>query len=280
MTQFRIEYTSDKTADTYLVPAGCPTPHGSLSHIEVASGAVTAVTEDHTGLPALLVEHVEGPLRATFHFNEADTKPYPEQMFQARDSRFTRFADDLVAEVAEIAPELSGLDRVRQIACATAERFTYGHPEHLFNDGLDEVPALGCGVTEGSCVDINTYFIASLRAAGFEAGYITGFYFPAEKGIHCNDGHCWVVTRVDGQCHEWDIAHFLKLGTRDIQPGLNPKPGFRAACFHSMGLDFSALGLFGLKALIEPIDLTDNKIGYSQAPQIRLRHPHIQKGSV
>lgn len=276
MTAFSIDYTSDVLAGAYLVPAGFPTPHGALTRIGVASGEVTEITEDATGLPALLVEGTDGPLSLTFHFDDEVTGDYPEELFQHRESRFTRFADDLVAEVAEVAPDLTGSARIRAIACRAAERFTYGHPEERFNDGMDAVPALGCGLTEGSCVDINTYFIASLRAAGFEAGYVTGFFFPAEKGTHCNDGHCWVVTRAGGETLEWDIAHHLKLGTRDIQPGLNPKPGFRAAGFHSMGLEFSAAGVTGLKALLEPVGLANGAILKSQAPTIRLNHPDIK----
>ena len=109
-----------------------------------------------------------------------------------------------MAEVEAFAGQYAGFDRAVAVACATAERFTYGHPETRFNDGLNEVPALGCGLTEGSCVDINTYFIAALRAAGIEAGYVTGVFFPAEKGDHCDDGHCWVVTRIDGETREWE----------------------------------------------------------------------------
>lgn len=118
---------------------------------------------------------------------------------------------------------------------------------------MAEIPALGCGTAEGSCVDINTYFIASLRAAGFDAGYVGGCFFPAEKGGRCDDMHCWVVTRDQGEVLEWDIAHHLKLGRRDIVPGLNPKPGYRVALSHSMGLTVPDLGVACLKLLTEPV---------------------------
>ncbi len=211
-----------------------------------------------------------GPeVAVTFRF-DAPAGPYPDAMFVPNPSRFTRFADDLVAEIKPVAGHLTGTGRARAVACHVAERFTYGHTEHRFNDGFDVVPALGCGTTEGSCVDINTYFIAALRAAGIEAGYVTGFFFPDEKAGTCEDGHCWVVTRIDGETHEWDIAHHLKLGTRDIRPGLNPKPGRRFACFHSMGLDFPDLDIEGLKALIEPVAVADGRIIAFDAPEIRL----------
>jgi len=263
-----------------LVPGGMDTPHGRCIGVEVEHAVMRAVTEAHTGQTAYLVEPENGVLAVHWRYDNAVGVPYPDILYQPRASRFTRFADALVDEVDAIAPGMTGPERVRAIACATAERFTYGHPEARFNDGLDEVPALGCGLTEGSCVDINTYFIASLRAAGIEAGYITGFYFPADKGDHCEDGHCWVVTRAGGVVEEWDIAHHLKMGTRDIRPGLNPKPGIRVAGFHSMGLDFPGAGVTDLKALIEPrlVEACGSK-GFD-AREIRLDHPAVQQANL
>ncbi len=271
MSGFSVTYRAPVPAGaTYIVPAGMDTPHGRCIGVAVETGTLRPVTETHTGQTAYLVEPENGTLSVRWTYDDTGRVPYPDTVFRPRASRYTRFADALIDEVGQVAPDLDGPARIRAIACATAERFTYGHPEARFNDGFDEVPALGCGLTEGSCVDINTYFIASLRAAGFEAGYITGFYFPAEKGDHCEDGHCWVVTRVDGAVEEWDIAHHLKMGTRDIRPGLNPKPGRRAAAFHSMGLAFPDAGLSDMKKLIEPLLLgTDGLQGFD-APEIRL----------
>lgn len=247
------------------------TPHASCVAVNVADATLVPVAESATEQTAYLATVASDRLDLTYGFRASGTgATYPDPIFDYRPSRYTRFADDLVQEVGQIAPDLAGIDRIAAIACATAERFTYGHPEARFNDGFDEVPALGCGLTEGSCVDINTYFIASLRAAGFEAGYVTGFFFPEEKNGHCTDGHCWVVTRVEGRTQEWDIAHHLKLGTRDIRPGLNPKPGFRAACFHSMGLSFPEIGVAELKALIEPLVVVDGWTQRVEAPEIRL----------
>lgn len=273
MTEFSIIYRAELPNDvTCLVPAGIETPQTRCVETRVNGEILKEVTSANGGPKALVASGVRGEISVTFQFAEQSGGTYPEAMFQPRASRYTRFADTLVAEVGEIAPDAPDLERVQAIACATAERFTYDHPDARFNDGLDEVPALGCGLTEGSCVDINTYFIASLRAAGFEAGYITGFFFPAEKGDWCEDGHCWVVTRVGDVIQEWDIAHHLKLGTREIRPGLNPKPGFRAACCHSMGLEFPTIGVQDLKALIEPIPLCPDLSRFAR-PEIRLHHP-------
>ncbi|WP_346909390.1 transglutaminase-like domain-containing protein [uncultured Roseibium sp.] len=156
-----------------------------------------------------------------------------------------------------------------------AEKFVYGHPEVRFNDGLEEIPYLSCGVTEGSCVDINTYLIACLRAAGFEAGYMTGYFFPEEKNGCCDDMHCWVVTRHNGVVLEWDIAHHLKMGTREICCGLNPKPGSRVAMAHSMGLDFPQPGHQGCQAdRRAPLDQRRRHAGADRA-----RYPHAENAA-
>jgi hypothetical protein len=253
--------------DEILIPGGMVTPHGTSTAVE-APGMVQ-VTEATTAQRAYRMVPDSDEISVSFRVNPSGGA-YSDVVFTPHPSRFTRFADDLVAEVDEIAGAFAGLERARAVACHVAGRFTYGHPERRFNDGFDVVPALGCGIAEGSCVDINTYFIAALRAAGIEAGYVTGFFFPEEKGGTCEDGHCWVVTRIDGATVEWDIAHHLKLRTRDIQPGLNPKPGRRVACFHSMGLDFPDLDTREMKALIEPVAVAGGRIVNFAAPRIRL----------
>jgi hypothetical protein len=135
---------------------------------------------------------------------------------------------------------------------------------------MDEVPFLSCGLTEGSCIDINGYLIAALRAAGFEAGYVTGYFFPVEKRDRCDDMHCWVVSRHQGVVLEWDIAHHLKRGTIKIRPGLNPKPGLRFAVAHSMGLDFPELGVWEMKLLAEPVWVDASRFVWTSMKDTRL----------
>ena len=253
-----------------LVPGGMATPHGSSTQVE--GEGLRPVSEAATGQRAFWCAAPGATLDLAFHVSAA-AHAYPEALFTPHVSPFTRAGAALVAEVRGVAPERAGLARARAIARHTADRFTYGHPETAFTDGLEEIPALGCGLTEGACVDINTYFIAALRAVGIEAGYVTGLFFPAEKRGTCEDGHCWVVTRIGGETQEWDIAHHLKLGTRDIHDGLNPKPGQRAATFHSMGLQFPEIGAFTLKALIEPLALVGGRLEKFEAPEIRLHAP-------
>ena len=275
MPNFRVTYTVSNVTSSVVAPMGLNTPHAMSEGVEVIGGKGHEIFEGHTQQPALLIEPSNGSMQLVYSFKENGGEAYADSMFQPKASRFTVAAEALVEETQAIEPDADPLTRATAIACATAQRFTYGHPKDKFTDGQEQVPALGCGIAEGSCVDINTYFMAALRSVGIEAGYLTGFFFPAEKGNYCTDGHCWVTTRHQGKTYEWDIAHHIKMGTRDIKPGLNPKPGFRAAAYHSMGLDFPEIGVKDHKALIEPGQLVDGKIKSFNAPDIRLHHPDI-----
>lgn len=237
-----------------LAPVGIPTPYQTPVSFSVSGGAFTLTGETTSGQMAASIEPAgSGPVTLTHRFAEI-AGHYPESLFRPRANRFTRAVGDLVRDARRIAEEASnGHAAIVAIVNDTAEKFTYGHPATRFYDGREEIPHLGCGLTEGSCVDINTYLIAALRSAGFEAGYVTGYFFPAEKNGCCDDMHCWVVTRHEGAVLEWDIAHHLKMGTRAICCGLNPKPGSRVAVAHSMGLDFPDAGLSGLKLIGEPV---------------------------
>lgn len=277
MTHHEVIYTAEVPdgTDAVLVPGGIATPHGTIVEIGCDGASLDLGAEATTGQSVRIVRSPAASITLRLRCDAGQVAAYPDKMFDPAPSRFTRAADDLVIEAKDAAGDLTGLARAQAIARHTAERFSYGHPEARFNDGYDIVPALGCGVTEGSCVDINTYFLAALRASEIEAGYVTGFFFPQEKQDHCTDGHCWVVTRIDGATHEWDIAHHLKLGTRDIAPALNPKPGQRVACFHSMGLDIPELGVSALKALIEPVAVHDGQVLRFKEPAIRLAVPAL-----
>lgn len=237
-----------------LAPIGIPTPYQTPVRFAVDGGRVEFAGETQTGQMAALITPDPGsPVTLTYAYRNGGAG-YPESLFTERKNRFTRAADTLLDDARRMADSATdGHDAIAAIVNDTAQKFTYGHPVSKFNDGLDEIPLLGCGMTEGSCVDINTYLIAALRAAGFEAGYVTGYFFPAEKGGCCEDMHCWVVTRHNGVVLEWDIAHHLKLGTTEICCGLNPKPGARVAIGHSMGLDFPDLGIEAMKLLAEPV---------------------------
>jgi hypothetical protein len=236
-----------------LVPVGLPTPHQLPVQFNVLGGAVSLTGECTTGQMAALVSPERDQTLSIRYTYRAGGPGYPEAMFEPRANRFTRAASDLVEDAVRIAEaEHDGPAGIQALVNVAAEKFQYAHPEVRFNDGSEEIPYLSCGLTEGSCVDINTYLIALLRAAGFEAGYVTGYFFPEEKQGCCEDMHCWVVTRHKGVVLEWDIAHHLKMGTRQVRCGLNPKPGDRVAVAHSMGLTFPELGITCEKLMAEP----------------------------
>ncbi len=245
-----------------LVPIGLPTPHQVPVSFEVRGGAVSLTGESTTGqMAALVVPDGSRPMEIRYGYREGGPG-YPDAVFTPRENRFTRAAQGLVFDAINIADtQKDGHEAIHALVNSAAEKFRYAHPDVRFNDGCEEVPYLACGLTEGSCVDINTYLVASLRAAGYEAGYITGYFFPEEKNGSCDDMHCWVATRHEGIVREWDIAHHLKMGTREIFCGLNPKPGDRVAVAHSMGLRFPELGIGCEKLIAEPVwALPDGKL--------------------
>ncbi|TDK46774.1 transglutaminase-like domain-containing protein [Antarcticimicrobium luteum] len=232
-----------------IAPAGFSTPHAAPLSVAVRGADMCLIADPGAAQHALILTPTAERIEVEWRY-AATGAPYPEALFAPRDSRFTRSAAALGAEVRGIA---DGRDPagIKALADHVAALFTYGHPEQRYYDGADEIPQI-CSLTVGSCVDINAYFIAACRAAGYEAGYVTGYFIPREKRTHCEDMHCWVVTRAGGLVQEWDIAHHLKLGTGDIRPGLNPKPGVRLPMAHSMGLNFPAAGLTDIKLIGEP----------------------------
>lgn len=259
MTHVSITARGHPDGGRLVFPAGLATPHGSLAvrlqdgdqqHEEAATGQVLIARPLPPGVGTVV--DYDAPDEAA---------PYPAAMFAPRDSRFTRAAPALANEARRVA---QGDDPVAALANHVAGLFRYGHPETRFYDGQDHIPQV-CGLAEGSCVDINAYFMAGLRAVGVEAGYLTGYFFPAEKtgadgSAWCNDAHCWVVTRDAHGLREWDIAHHLKAALSPIGPALNPKPGKRFPLAHSMGLTFPGLGLQDIKLVSEPMWLAPGEL--------------------
>lgn len=246
--------------DLILAPAGTVTPHEAIAGLRVKGGqVVSTLTEADLGLGAVLIEPKGKAV--TLWYDMADQPvqcAYPEAMFAPRDTPHTRAATDLAQASREIAKAAGGgRAGVEALVADTESRFDYGHPDARFTDGQDAVPYLSCGLTPGSCVDINTYLVASLRAAGYEAGYVYGYFFPEERGGMTDDGHCWVITRHAGEILEWDIAHHIKAGLGPTRPALNPRPGARVAVTHSMGHRYvTPGGPVDLKILGEPVRLS------------------------
>lgn len=255
MRLLTVEVSGLEPGARLLAPAGMAAPGEAVAAASVTGGRIAAVLPElELGLVALEIEAEGGPLTFS-HVIVPDGHAYPEVMFTPRATRYTTAADDLAQASVEIARAAGGgMAGIAALVAEAEARFAYDHPEIRFNDGTDTVPYLSCGLTPGSCIDINTYLVASLRAAGFEAGYVYGYFFPAEKGGVTDDSHCWVVTRHAGEMQHWDIAHHMKAGLGPTRPALDPRPGWRVALGHSQGHRYGhGAGGVELKLLAEPM---------------------------
>ncbi len=246
--------------DPILAPAGTATPDEAVTSLTVTGGRVAAMAlEPELALGAAVIEPDGETVILRYTVEPArEGADYPDAAFRPRANRYTTAATELAAASRSIAQAAGGGRAGIEALVAEAQaRFAYDHPELRFNDGMDTVPFLSCGLTPGSCVDINTYLVASLRAAGYQAAYFYGYFFPEERGGMTDDGHCWVVTRHAGETLEWDIAHHLKAGLGPTLPGLNPRPGERVALTHSMGHRYRLRDReVDLKLLGEPMRLS------------------------
>ncbi len=270
MIELTFSYAAVPGAEVVCAP-GIATPHAAPVAVDV-SGARLKLVSEPTLAQHLLIATAEAE-RVTIRLRyQASGPAYPEVIFAPRDSRFTRAAAALAGETRAIAAAAGGgRSGMQAIVNHVAGIFDYGHPEERFYDGADELPQL-CSMAQGSCVDINAYLIAALRTAGYEAGYVYGVFVPEAKRTWAEDGHCWVVTRFEGRCEEWDIAHFLKMGGREIAPGLNPRPGVRLPLAHSKGWTVPELGLHDVKLMGPPLAIGDDgRLGEVAGLEIGLR---------
>lgn len=161
----------------------------------------------------------------------------PTTAFVPGSSHFERASDDLAAQIAALELGADPAERCRAVIQFVADHFTYGRRETPLGADEDAMPALECGLTPGSCVDMHTLAVAALRAAGMEAAYVIGGHIAEGRTQHPT-GHCWLNVRADGTPPHWDISHHVQYGHRTITPALNPRPGRRFALSHGRGLLF------------------------------------------
>ncbi|MFZ8975416.1 MAG: hypothetical protein ACO2ZD_15095, partial [Pseudomonadales bacterium] len=96
-----ISYTTKltETVAQVLIPFGLETPHGRC--ISMTGGEVREVTEHYTRQKALLLDVTSDQINIEFAFDTVATS-YPEKIFQPRQSKYTRYADDLVSEIHSV----------------------------------------------------------------------------------------------------------------------------------------------------------------------------------
>jgi len=233
----------DHGAIGLIAPLGLTTDRQEWLGVTTPEGwHADIVVDARTGQSAMVLT---GPAwispTLTYRFRLRDKGNLPGRVWSRGDTRFTRPSEELEASVAAlISEEPSQADALRAIVDSTTELFDYAHPDQHFFDDEVAIPALSCGI-DGSCIDINTYLVSSCLAAGIDAAYFAGYFFPAERSGITNDMHCWVATRADGLKEEWDIAHHLKMDRKQIEPGYNPRPGMRFALSFDRGLVFDTL---------------------------------------
>jgi transglutaminase-like putative cysteine protease len=218
-----------------LVPLGIDTEFQRVEGLDLPDGwAASLLREERTAQTAAFLtpphpdavarlRHVVSDRPATLDPTAWVPEPGPHRAA----------AEDLARDAQALADAAGGgLPGVEAIVLDTAQRFTYGAVEgaERWYTGHDAIPAVACAV--GNCIDINTYLMAALRVAGYEAAYLTCYFFDDNPDGIAAGMHCWVRTRLGDRVDDWDIAHFKKAGRSDVHAALNPVPGCRVALAH------------------------------------------------
>ena len=223
---------ADHGAIALIAPLGIDTESQAFQSFDPPHGwQSSVVAERRTGQLAAIMTPPNSDARAHFkHRFRSGGRGLSPAAFEPERTSLTIAADELAAEARSIAEQAGGgRAGIAAIVSDTSKRFTYGQlPENeRWYYGCAAVPTIACG--KGNCIDINTFLVAALRAAGNEAVYLTCYFFAHEPSLVTDGMHCWVRTRCDGVVEDWDIAHFKKVGREDVHAILNPIPGQRWA---------------------------------------------------
>ena len=245
---FSLEAPLEATA-TLLFPLPINTPEQRVADVRVEGGQSHGPLQaQNSGQRALrLTVEAGAEPRVVVDF-ATEPQPFEPWAFAPTGGVHDTPSADLVDLMGRVAPAgLPAADRVWRIVRHVESSFSYGRRDLGLGDDTDAIPALECDLQRGTCIDIHTYSVAALRAAGLEAAYVSGAFLAEghSKGL---SGHCWFVVRAEGVPHHWDISHFLEYGLGPVQPMLNPKPGMRQAL--SVGRDLVFAGPDG------PVTLT------------------------
>lgn len=226
-----------------LVPIPPDTAHQRLDDVRLPTVASLAHCRAlNAEQAAVFLPGLDG-LGTRFEFGlGAGTGSGPAAHFTPIDSRYSRPSAELRDAIRELARGAASQQAaVASLVDFTQSLFDYDHPQARFCDGKDEVPMLTT-LTKGSCTDINTFLLSSLYAADIPGAYYAGYFFDAEKPKTTSGFHCWISTLAEGLHQDWDIAHHIKNGSREVRPALNPVPGARVAMSHARGLRFAVAG--------------------------------------
>ncbi len=225
-------------AGLYIAPVAPDTPgQRVLATTFDGMAPLAMVRATNSGQAAWLCRLEAGAApRISYRFAE-EGGTWPDWAFHPAGTRFDLASPELAAEVAEGVPAGPPSRRVPAVMQFVADRFQYGRrPRHL-GDDRDAMPALGCDLNTGTCVDMHTVGVAALRAIGVEAVYVIGGFVYAGKDEYPT-GHCWLNLRAVVAAHHYDISHHVEYGLGRVTTALNPKPGRRFALGLGRGLVF------------------------------------------
>lgn len=238
---------ADHEAVALIAPLGVATEFFVPLGVDLPPGWDSAVLrEGRTGQMAALITPPSPEARAAFTYRFADRGDgvLDPVAFQPEDSPLARAAEAL-AENARALADAAGGGRagIAAIVADASARFDYGDVpyEDRWYVGEPSVPIVACAA--GNCIDINTFLIASLRAAGYRAAYLTCLYIDESPDRIAPGMHCWVRTEYAGVIEDWDIAHFKKVGRADVYATLNPVPGQRFPLAFGRDLQFDWNGV-------------------------------------
>jgi transglutaminase-like putative cysteine protease len=215
-----------------IVPLGIDTEFQRFQSFEVPSGwDTTIVAESRTRQRAAVLQpphrSATAQLRHTF---SSSGSALPNEAYTPEDTALTTAATELAHASCNIARAAGGgLEGISAIVADTSARFDYGQVPmaERWYYGRDAIPIVAC--TAGNCIDINTYLVAALRAANYDATYLTCYFFDDSLKGTAIGMHCWVRTRHGAITQDWDIAHFKKANRTDVSAMMNPIPGQRFA---------------------------------------------------
>lgn len=226
--------------DIILLPAP-PSLLGLQASVDLHGLVEVGLAEGNFGSQRALVARalVDCP-RATYRWDATEDAPAPNWVWSPPDHPLNRASPELTHHARLLVKDRSGLEAVGAVIDHVADVFRYGHGDGRFTDGTLSVPLVSCGLTRGTCVDIHTYAVAALRAAGIRAAYVAGVFWLGDDYL-ARDMHCWLL--VDGKTQtNWDIAHDL-IASRAPQPDLAACPGIRFPLSVGRGQRFSGSGI-------------------------------------
>ncbi|WP_439545721.1 transglutaminase domain-containing protein [Sandarakinorhabdus sp.] len=186
---------------------------------------------------AWLLRLTAGAVVRVRHSFRPEGQGLPAAAFVPGASPFERASPALAAQIAALDLPAEPAARCQVVIQFVADHFEYGRRERALGADDPAMPALACGLTPGSCVDMHTAAVAALRAAGIAAAYVIGGHIAVGRTQHPT-GHCWLNVQAPGTPPHWDISHHVQYGRRTITPVLNPRPGRRFALSHGRGLVF------------------------------------------